>query len=95
MPQNRTMLKVNRSLCLGCGSCAQVCPQGAITFIWGKAEINTRRCNSCYQCIDVCPQGAIVEMIVVSPKELGATISSLKQQTDDIIQRIDQLVTKA
>ena len=88
------MLKVDKNLCIGNGLCVQICPQGAIKFIWGKAEIDTRRCNSCYQCVDICPQGAIAEMIVVSPRELGITVSSLRKQADDIIGRIDRLVAK-
>ncbi len=85
------MLKVAKNLCLGCGLCARICPQGAITIIGGKAEIDPRRCNSCYQCLDACPQGAILEMVVVSPKELRSTISSLKQQTDDILAKLNAL----
>jgi len=89
------MLKVNKNLCSGCGLCVQVCPRGAINLLWGKAEIDARRCNSCCECLNICPQGAIFELIIVYPKELRVTVSSLKQQTDDIIGRIDRLVTKA
>ena len=89
------MLKVNKSLCSGCALCAQICPQGAITLIWGNAEIDTRKCNFCYQCVDVCPQRAIVELVVIFPEELRATVSTLKQEIDDIIRRIDSLVSKA
>ena len=89
------MLKVNKSVCLGCGLCTRVCPQGAIRVIGDKAQIDTRRCNSCYQCLSVCPQGAIFEMIIISPEELGATVSCLKQQAADIIGRIDQLFAKS
>ena len=85
------MLKADKNLCLGCGLCARICPQRAIMVVWGKAEIDPRRCNSCYQCVDACPQGAILEVVVVPPKELRATVSSLKQQTDNIIQKIDKL----
>jgi len=95
MPRNRTILRVDKKLCLSCGLCAQICPQGAINLTWGKAEIDTRRCNSCYQCVDVCPQGAIVEMIVLSPEELRSIVFSLKQQTEDIIRKIDSLVSRA
>ncbi len=85
------MLQIRKDLCMGCGLCFRICPQDAITFVLGKAEINTRKCNSCYQCVNACPQGAIFEMVLVSPKELRTTVSSLKQQTDDILARITAL----
>ncbi len=80
---------------MGCGLCVQDCPQGAINLIGGRAEIDTGRCNSCYQCVDACPQGAIFKTTKVSPEELEATVGVLKNQTDDMIQRIDRLVNKA
>ena len=89
------MLKVDDNLCSGCALCAQICPQGAIGLFWGKAEIDATRCNFCYQCIDACPHGAIVEIVVVLPTELRVTVSSLGQQADDIIRRINSLVSKA
>ena len=89
------MLKVDKNLCSGCALCAQICPQGAISLFWGKAEIDATRCNFCYQCVDACPQGAIVEIVVILPAELRVTVLSLGQQADDIIQRIDSLVSKA
>jgi len=88
------MLKVNEDICQGCGLCARACPQGAISLITGKAQIDVRRCNSCYRCLSVCPEGAISKMVVISPEELGAAVSCLKQQAADIIGRIDQLVAK-
>lgn len=89
------MLKVNKNLCVGCALCAQICPQGAISLIGGKAEVDTMRCNSCYWCLETCPRGAISELIIVSPEELGVTVSTLKRQTDDMIKRINRLATKA
>lgn len=80
---------------MGCGLCVQICPQGAINLMWGRAEIDDGRCNYCYQCVDACPQGAIIKTTKVSPEELEATVCVLKNQTDDMIQRIDRLVNKA
>ena len=85
------MLKVNKDLCVGCGLCAESCPRGAISLPWGQAEIDQNRCNSCRFCVEVCPQGAIVEGIPVSGKELRATVVSLKQQTDELLERIEML----
>ncbi|MFB0556711.1 MAG: DUF362 domain-containing protein [Dehalococcoidia bacterium] len=91
----KSILEINKELCLGCGLCIQVCPQGAINLIWGKAEIDARRCNSCYQCLNICPQGAIFEMTIISPAELRTTVSNLRQQTGAIMRRIDSLVSRA
>jgi len=88
------MLKVNVNLCVGCALCAQVCPQGAISLIGGKAEVDTSKCDSCYWCLEACPRGAISELIIVSPEELEVTVSTLKRQTDDMIKRINRLATK-
>ena len=80
---------------MGCGLCVQNCPQEAINLMWGRAEIDTGRCNYCYQCVDACPQGAIFNTIAVSPEELEATVGVLKNQTDDIIRRIEGLFERA
>ena len=83
------MLQVRKDLCLGCGLCAQNCPQQAIRLLWGQAEIDQSRCNLCRLCLEVCPQGAIVDRIPVSKDELQTTVATLKQRTDDLIERIE------
>ena len=85
------MLQVRKDLCLGCGLCAQNCPRGAILLLWSQAEIDQSRCNSCRLCVEVCPQGAIVERIPVSKEEITTTVASLKQHTDDLLERIERL----
>ena len=85
------MLQVRKDLCLGCGLCAGNCPLQAISLLWGYAEIDRSRCNQCRLCVEICPQGAIVEMVPVSKKELEATVVSLKQKTNDLIERIERL----
>jgi len=82
------MLQVRKDLCLGCGVCAQNCPQQAISLLWGKAEINPSKCNLCRLCLEVCPQGAIIDVIPVSREELQTLITTLKQKADDLIERL-------
>ncbi len=45
--------------CLGFGSCAEVCPQDAISIKDGVAVVNRSRCVSCGLCVKACPQGLI------------------------------------
>ena len=85
------MLRVGKDLCVGCGLCTESCPRGAISLQFGQAWIDKTRCNRCGICLDVCPQGAIVEQAPVSKDELKATISSLKQRTNELAERIESL----
>lgn len=46
--------------CLRCGSCAAVCPAGAIRLHSGGAEIDRFRCTRCFRCAASCPTEAIL-----------------------------------
>jgi ferredoxin len=65
---DQTTLEVKAELCLGCGTCAQVCARQAIWFMWGRANINRTRCDLCYRCLAECPEGAIEEKTFLSAK---------------------------
>ena len=45
--------------CLGFGSCAEVCPEQAISIQNGVAVVNRKRCVSCGLCAKTCPRGLI------------------------------------
>ena len=48
------------SACVSCGSCADVCPAGAISQGDDQYVIDAAACLDCGSCSDTCPNGAIV-----------------------------------
>ncbi|HLK18661.1 MAG TPA: NAD(P)-binding domain-containing protein [Bryobacteraceae bacterium] len=52
---------INASLCIGCGSCVDVCPEsGTLALASGKAILqHPERCTGQAQCITACPTSAI------------------------------------
>jgi len=47
------------SKCTGCGTCRDVCPEGAVTVIDGAYHRDPSRCRVCGKCVDACPPGAL------------------------------------
>ena len=48
-------LQVDIPKCTGCGRCAAVCPQGAITITpEGKSETDREKCIICGKCVNAC-----------------------------------------
>jgi thioredoxin reductase (NADPH) len=52
---------INATLCIGCGTCVDVCPeQGTLALVSGKAILAApEKCTGHAKCIDVCPTSAI------------------------------------
>lgn len=47
------------TVCDQCGTCADVCPVGAINMDEGVVRIDADTCTNCGVCIDACPNGAL------------------------------------
>lgn len=48
-----------QDFCQGCGSCVEICPNGAMSVVEGKARNDKTKCILCGYCAPVCPQFAI------------------------------------
>ena len=48
--------------CLGFGSCARVCPEGAIRIIDKKAVVDENLCIACGKCVKICPH-QLIELV--------------------------------
>ena len=51
--------KIRERDCIGCGKCAESCPQHTIAILQRKAKITYRECIRCYCCHEMCPAKAI------------------------------------
>ena len=61
--------------CLGFGTCAKVCPFGAISVINGVAKVDTDLCKACGKCLEVCPK-KLISLIPYASK-FGVACSSV------------------
>lgn len=55
-------LAVHESACIGCGTCAAVCPTGAVTVENGRVRLDRKKCAVCGTCAAACPTDALKQM---------------------------------
>ena len=55
-------IQYDKEKCTGCGACAKVCPNSAITMVEGKPKLDKKLCTLCGNCENFCLQG-IREMV--------------------------------
>ena len=61
---NPLSARVNERVCMHCGACVNVCPNGAITIVAGGprglvARVDSAECRGCGACSSVCSNSAI------------------------------------
>lgn len=54
-----TKPKINTTKCIKCRKCGEICPEEAIDYARGYAEIDYKKCVGCDECVTVCPTEAI------------------------------------
>lgn len=50
---------IKKAKCIGCGKCAEICPESTIAITGGRAKITYARCIRCFCCHEMCPVQAI------------------------------------
>jgi anaerobic sulfite reductase subunit C len=52
--------ELKKDVCTGCGLCATLCEEKALTLVSGMPVRDSSKCNNCGDCIKVCPVAAMV-----------------------------------
>ncbi len=60
--------------CIGFGTCATVCPTGAINVVDGVAVVTQEKCIGCGLCANICPK-KVIDIIPVSTRAFVACSS--------------------
>lgn len=63
--------------CLGLGSCANVCPFGAIEIVNGLALVHRELCVGCGKCVEICPRHVIA--LVPADAEIHVYCNSVEK----------------
>lgn len=81
------LASVDKKLCIGCGSCAKVCPTLAITMVEKKAVIDPVRCRACANCNQRCPTEAVTMVKLDQPYKVGVSLEGVAAADVDALCR--------
>jgi heterodisulfide reductase subunit A len=73
--------QINEEICIGCGSCAEICPYGALVLdeVRRVMTVNEAMCKGCGGCNALCPSGAAT-MKHFRDRQVYAQIEALLQR---------------
>jgi len=76
---------INPDLCIGCGTCAQLCPAKAIDMVDGKAVPDHNRCFGCSICEIACPQLALQPKVKLFDEALAmGAVAAIKLMSKNL-----------
>ena len=71
--------------CLGLGTCAAVCPFGAIAVdAEGLVHVDPKRCTGCGKCVDACP----VRIIELVPKDMRVHVKCSSHDKGPVAKKV-------
>ncbi len=88
-------VRINKTVCVGCGICLPCCPNGAISLQSGACTIDEKKCTGCGRCLEACPRRAITRYAGVNYGSLADTVASLKSRANEMLERIEELRRKS
>jgi NAD-dependent dihydropyrimidine dehydrogenase PreA subunit len=83
----RKIIRIDDTVCNGCGQCLPNCPEGALQIIDGKARlVSDLFCDGLGACIGTCPLGAIaVEEREAEPYDERRVMAGIIPQGENVI----------
>ncbi|MGN0506880.1 MAG: 4Fe-4S binding protein [Lachnospiraceae bacterium] len=80
----RKIIRIDETLCNGCGACASACHEGAIGMVNGKAKLlREDYCDGLGDCLPACPTGAISFEEREAPAYDEATVLKAKAEKEE------------
>ena len=71
--------EVDPDMCIGCGTCEEICQFGAITTSEGFAMVDYDSCMGCGVCVEHCTQEAL-SLVLDENKGIPLEINQLMEQ---------------